>query len=296
MNPIMKPILWLDTEHTKHAGSSVHPEHPRRCVAILQMLEEWPSMPFQLQTRADAAEKDATFESKTRPWKGQGDNYYTAYTPDLLVRAKCMIQQAVDTLQGMSFVFVRPPGHHAAADGKAAGFCHQNNAWIAVERLKSRGLNRIAIFDWDAHHGDGTEDCLMASGYTDVRFCSTHAFGADVYPGTGAAFENEQILNLPLDVGTSARAYETVFQERVVPFLKAGDPQAIIVSAGYDAHEEDPMGLLKLQDSTYRYMSVVLKTIGVPVLFLLEGGYQPDVLARCVKETLKPWSEIPARI
>jgi acetoin utilization deacetylase AcuC-like enzyme len=275
----------------------MHPEHPRRCSAIMEAITSWSKADaFHIIERTDAVEKDMTFKGGVRPWKTKGDNYYTAYTTNLLARAKDMIRQAADRIlidyhlvHNMTFVFVRPPGHHATADGTAAGFCHQNNAWIAVEHLKSRGLNRIAIFDWDAHHGDGTEDCLMASGYTDVRFCSTHAFGPHVYPGTGAAFENQQILNLPLAVGTDAAAYETVFQERVLPFLKGGHPEVILISAGYDAHEDDPMGLLKLKDSTYRMMSESLKALGVPVLFLLEGGYQPDVLARCVRETLDVW-------
>jgi acetoin utilization deacetylase AcuC-like enzyme len=149
------------------------------------------------------------------------------------------------------------------------------------------GYERVGILDWDAHHGDGTEVCVEKGGDTNIRFCSIHAFGKGVFPGTGARKRTEQVLNVPVSVNTDAATYLDAFRSLVLPFLAGVD--ALIVSAGYDGHEKDPMGLLRLQESTYVEMASDLKEMGCPLLFLLEGGYRPDVLAACVEATLKPW-------
>jgi acetoin utilization deacetylase AcuC-like enzyme len=228
-----------------------------------------------------------------------------------------MIEEACATLISnkgscdCAFVLIRPPGHHSDNTGSAEGFCHQNNAWIAATLFQAYGLSNITILDWDAHHGDGTESYVKELGTenNNIRFCSLHAYGPDVYPGTGAELMTPTLLNVPLPVGTRTRTYMKYFHNIVMPWLnkpgigaKASDsnysvgsltsnriPGVIIVSAGYDGHREDPMELLGLDESAFKEMSAELKKFGCPVLFLLEGGYNPEVLGSCVKATLEPW-------
>jgi acetoin utilization deacetylase AcuC-like enzyme len=203
-----------------------------------------------------------------------------------------MIEEATRALAlhttNCAFVCIRPPGHHANSKGIATGFCHQNNVWIAIQSLKNQGFHSIGVFDWDAHHGDGTEDCVRSAADPNIRFVSMHAFGLDIFPGTGL-YQSDTILNIPLKVGTDSETYVGHFAGSVIPFLAKGKPDILIISAGYDGHEKDPMGLLQLREQTYTYMSGQLKSLNCPVLFLLEGGYSPAVLASCVVATLKPW-------
>jgi acetoin utilization deacetylase AcuC-like enzyme len=114
-----------------------------------------------------------------------------------------------------------------------------------------------------------------------------HAYGDGIYPGTGANSEDSHVMNIALPRNTRADAYIHMFKSKVLPYI--GKPDVIIISAGYDAHYRDPMMLMKLRSSTYRQMSEAIHAIGCPVLFILEGGYAPDVLAECVGETLAPW-------
>jgi acetoin utilization deacetylase AcuC-like enzyme len=276
--------VWIDLEHKKHETRGHHPEDPRRLGPVLNAIRD---LPITLHVRDDPVLKDLDF----MPRHTGGDMYWTPYTKDLLKRGREMIEEACATLlsrrEGCAFVLIRPPGHHSDNTGSAEGFCHQNNAWIAATLFESAGLSNITILDWDAHHGDGTESYIKASGTDTIRFCSLHAYGPNVYPGTGAELMTPTLLNVPLPVGTRTRTYMKYFQTTVVPWIKK--PDVIIVSAGYDGHREDPMELLGLDESAYKEMSAELKKFGCPVLFLLEGGYNPEVLGTCVKATLDPW-------
>ena len=290
----MKPTLWIDIEQTVHHGSAMHPESPDRIVAIRKLLHRFHKSQIILHELDDPIPRIAEPIASHTWFLDNGDTYCTPYTAQLLERGRDMIQAATRDLAlgstNCSFVFIRPPGHHANSKGVASGFCHQNNVWIAVEQLKKQGFHNIGIFDWDAHHGDGTEDCVRANGDPNVRFASMHAYGPNVYPGTGGHDSSTAtILNVPLPVGTTSEAYVGHFHTLVLPFLAAGKPDIIIISAGYDGHEKDPMALLQLRENTYAHMSDQLRGLDCPVLFLLEGGYNPTVLASCVEATLKPW-------
>jgi acetoin utilization deacetylase AcuC-like enzyme len=273
-------------EHVKHETRGHHPETPRRLGPVLNALKD---LPIMLHIREDPVIRDLTF----RPRQAKGDMYWTPYTTDLLKRGKEMIEEACATLMsnkgGCAFVLIRPPGHHSDNTGSAEGFCHQNNAWIGATFFQNCGFSNITILDWDAHHGDGTESYVKELGKenNNIRFCSLHAYGPDVYPGTGAELMTPTLLNVPLPVGTRTRSYMKYFHNIVMPWLNK--PEVIIVSAGYDGHREDPMELLGLDESAYKEMSAELKKFGCPVLFLLEGGYNPEVLGSCVKATLEPW-------
>jgi acetoin utilization deacetylase AcuC-like enzyme len=162
-----------------------------------------------------------------------------------------------------------------------------------VRKLHVLGKYKIGIYDWDVHHGDGTEHNIeRASGpeYDSIRFVSTHAYGHGIFPGTGAYKKTQRILDLPLPKKTSGSMFFTTFKNEVVPFLKTGgDLDILIVSAGYDAHRNDPMELMRLETEIYGHMAKTFQSFHVPILFLLEGGYSPSALADSVLETLKPF-------
>lgn len=282
--------LWVDMGHETHGSGTAHPEHPGRLGPILTLFETLPVRIVRWEEDVPVI-RDPAYTGK-KEWITKGDTYTTAYTADLLVRGKRMIEEAIEAMKSLevvSFVLVRPPGHHTNAEGLATGFCHQNNIWVAVQTLKAQGRGRILILDWDAHHGDGTEDCVLKGGYEDVRFCSLHAYGQDVYPGSGEAVNTRQILNIPFDVGTESDAYMERFNDTVMPWILNEMPEVLLVSAGYDGHKKDPMNLLHLDEQTYERMSIQLRSLGCPVLFLLEGGYNPSVLGPCIRATLRPF-------
>jgi acetoin utilization deacetylase AcuC-like enzyme len=286
----MKPIVWLDTEQGVHKGDPCHPESPLRIVAIQAALQSLLSI--HLYQRSDPIPRILEPASSHCWTLEDGDTYSTPYTSALLERGTLMIEEATRALAlhttNCAFVCIRPPGHHANSKGVATGFCHQNNVWIAIQSLKNQGFHSIGVFDWDAHHGDGTEDCVRSAADPNIRFVSMHAFGPGIFPGTGL-YQSDTILNIPLKEGTDSETYVGHFTGSVLPFLAKGNPDILIISAGYDGHEKDPMGLLQLREQTYTYMSGQLKSLTCPVLFLLEGGYNPEVLASCVVATLKPW-------
>lgn len=284
---ILKPIIYHSSAHIGHVCPHSHPEDPQRVISIVRKLLEC-TKKFVFRTFASGPECEFKGE-----WSMiDGDTYVTNATPAVLQTSRNMIRDAVADIVGgahCGFVLCRPPGHHASVD-KPGGFCLENNAWYAVERLVSRGVRNICIYDFDVHHGDGTERCVRAATapqYNQVRFVSTHAYGKGIFPGTGAASRDSKVLNIPLKRGTGVTPYMKCFREEVLPFI--AKPEVLIVSAGYDAHQDDPMKLMNLTTDTYRYISEELKNIGSPILFLLEGGYNPDVLAKCVFASLQPW-------
>jgi acetoin utilization deacetylase AcuC-like enzyme len=276
--------IYHSKSHQAHAWIEPHPENPLRVENIIKVL-----MPSIKSGNAILHSfRDCKGLGEGRAWMLEdGDTYVTDSTSDVLLVTKEMISAAAKDLVDCSFVMCRPPGHHASV--APSGFCHENNAWFAATELTKKGLKNICIFDMDAHHGDGTEACVRLGRheYEGVRFVSTHAFGKGIYPGTGDACSEKRILNLPLSRRTGPYIYLKVLQNDVIPFI--GKPDVLIVSAGYDTHIEDPMKLMNLKTHTYGQIGKALKNIGVPILFLLEGGYNTSVLGDCVKETLTPW-------
>ncbi len=187
------------------------------------------------------------------------------------------------------FALLRPPGHHAERD-MALGFCLFNNVAILARYLKQRhGLDKIAILDWDVHHGNGTQHTFEQD--PSVLYISVHQY--PYYPGTGAASETGvgrgagATLNIPVPAGAHDARYERAFAEQIMPALSAFKPECLIVSAGFDAHRDDPLADINLSTSMYGWMTARVQEVaeqyaGGRVLSVLEGGYHLQRLGECV--------------
>jgi len=195
---------------------------------------------------------------------------------------------------GAAFVCTRPPGHHAERD-RAMGFCLFNNIAIAARRLQEKhGLGRVLIVDWDVHHGNGTQH-LFEDDPT-VFYFSVHQY--PFYPGTGSARETGRgrgagfTRNCPMPAGAGDGEYTRVFREVLVPEIDRVQPEAILISAGFDAHRADPLAGMSLSEDGYAGMTSILKAsadkhCGGRIISLLEGGYDLTALGASVEAHLR---------
>jgi acetoin utilization deacetylase AcuC-like enzyme len=192
-----------------------------------------------------------------------------------------------------ALVLVRPPGHHAEAD-RAMGFCLYSNIAVGAAYARSRGCARVAIVDYDVHHGNGTQ----AIFYEDptVLFVSSHQW--PFYPGTGAAGETGRgagegfTLNLPLDVGAKDDEIEKKYAEQVIPAVRAFKPDLLMVSAGFDAHELDPLGQLRMTTEGFSRLTKMLVELADElcdgrVVLVTEGGYDLGALSQCLTAVIQ---------
>lgn len=202
---------------------------------------------------------------------------------------------AVDSaLDGTSaFAVARPPGHHAGS-GYAMGFCILNHAAVAARYARSRGAGRVAILDWDVHHGNGTQDIFYGNG--DVLYLSVHQ--SPFYPGTGAAREvgkedgRGRTVNVPLPRGSGEEEYGAVFEGVFSPVLREFRPEIIIVSAGFDSNAADPIGGMRLSSESFGRFAAWITALSreieaAPPALILEGGYNLEALSESVAATIK---------
>ena len=216
--------------------------------------------------------------------------------PSQALRAAGAVCSAVDALiEGnalRAFCAVRPPGHHATRD-QPMGFCLFNNVAVGAAQALARGVDRVAIVDFDVHHGNGTQ----AAFYEDptVLYVSSHQF--PYYPGTGAADEIGRgagrgfTLNLPMDAGSTDADFARLYEARVVPALDAFRPDVLLVSAGYDAHELDPLAGMRMTAHGFTWLVSLLddaanRLCGRRLALVTEGGYHLDALRECLDATV----------
>ncbi len=286
-----------------HDMGSWHPESPARLRAIDDRLHaahlfdhlahhEAPRVQrAQLLRVHDAAYVD--FIEASSPEHGvralDADTSMNPHTLSAALRAAGGAAMAVDLVMGddtaNAFVACRPPGHHATRR-RAMGFCIFNNVAVAAaQALDVHGLERVAIVDFDVHHGNGTEDIFRDDPR--VMLCST--FQHPYYPYSGADSGNDHIINVPLPAMTDGKGFRAAVQREWIPALERHQPQLVFVSAGFDAHRDDPLAYLQLVDEDYRWVTELLVDIaerfaGGRVVSTLEGGYNTDALGRCVVE------------
>lgn len=295
----MKITVLTHADCIAHDPGKGHPENPMRLAGITNALDNEPLKASLISGEAVLGTDEQVLLAHSQfhldnvrakaPQKGSASlDPDTHMSPDSLnaalraVGATCLGVDLLMTGKAESvFCATRPPGHHATSD-RAMGFCLFNQVAIAaIHARKKRDIERVAIVDFDVHHGNGTQD--IARGRDGIFFISTHQ--SPLYPGSGMVEENldSNILNVPLPGGTGHRTYKKVFTEQVLPALEAWQPQLLLVSAGFDAHQGDPLAGMALTDDTYYWLGQQLQEIAGKycegrLLSTLEGGYNLGIL------------------
>jgi acetoin utilization deacetylase AcuC-like enzyme len=291
--------LYTHPACLEHDPGPGHPESPARLKAVLAALDrdrfaaldrvEAPRASRAALERVHAPAHVARILASA-PAEGSvrldEDTVMSPGSAEAALRAAGAVTAAVDAaLDGSAsraFCAVRPPGHHATAD-QAMGFCLFNNiAVAAAHALAEHGLERVAIADFDVHHGNGTQDIFAHEPR--VLFASSHQ--SPLYPGSGSADETGlgNLLNAPLPPGTGSQAFRRTWEDVLLPRLDAFRPQLLLVSAGFDAHRADPLAQLQLETDDYAWLTARLLEIARAhasgrIVSTLEGGYDLDALA-----------------
>lgn len=295
----------------RHDMGAGHPECPARIQAIEDQLIASGLMPFLDRQEAPSATVEQLqrvhgsdyVESIFRASPREGLVYLDAdtamnpYTLEAALHAAGAAVKGVDLVMSNEaanvFCNIRPPGHHAGRNS-AAGFCIFNNVAVAAAHaLEHHGLSRVAIADFDVHHGNGTDEIFHDDGR--VMLCST--FRHPYYPYAGANSGNEHIINVPLAAGATGEVFRAAVTGHWLPALEQFKPQLLLISAGFDAHREDDMGGLALGDADYSWITVILKDIAKRhaqgrIVSSLEGGYELHALGRSAATHIKILSEL----
>jgi acetoin utilization deacetylase AcuC-like enzyme len=267
----------------------LHPtgDHPERPERILRLLERFPSFEQGSAATQDQIERVHSAEH-VQAVAGLGQDALldadTPAGPTTWEAASLAAGCAIRAVELRRFALVRPPGHHAL-EARAMGFCIFNNVAVAARFAQAElGLERVAIVDFDVHHGNGTEAIFREDA--SVLFVSLHQW--PFYPGTGGpGTSDEHTLNLPLSAGSGDGEYLQAFTDRVEPVVHAFDPQIVLVSAGFDAHVDDPLSEMEVTSSGFRELARRCAALGPRTAVVLEGGYNLETLPGLVEAALE---------
>lgn len=304
----MKTALITHPDCLEHEVPPGHPERPDRLREILKLLDT-PEFAGLVRREAPRAGLEAVIrvhsEDHVRglldsiPKSGfvrlDSDTMASPGSGEAALRAAGAVVLAIDMVMAgeieNAFCAVRPPGHHATPS-ESMGFCLFNN--VAIGALHARaihGLKRVAVVDFDVHHGNGTQDIFTAD--PELFYASTHQW--PLYPGTGRPGETgieHNVLNLPLTPGASGKEFRRAFETALMPALTEFRPDFLIISAGFDAHRADPLAQLQLEEADFGWATEVLcavarKLCNGRVVSALEGGYDLEATARSARAHLR---------
>jgi acetoin utilization deacetylase AcuC-like enzyme len=295
----MTTFLYTHPACLDHDPGRHHPESPARLQTVLAALDDPEFAPLERREAPEAAREDLLRVHPRRQVEGilaavpktghvgvDADTVLSPASGAAALRAAGAVSAAVDAVVAKeadnAFCAVRPPGHHAEPQ-RAMGFCLFNNAAIGALRAREvHGLARVAVVDFDVHHGNGTQAAFEADG--SLFYASTHQY--PLYPGTGAASETGvgNIVNVPLRPMAGSSQFRLGMTQRILPALDAFRPELVIVSAGFDAHRNDPLAQLMLEEADYTWVTEKLLEIADRhaagrLVATLEGGYNLSALA-----------------
>jgi acetoin utilization deacetylase AcuC-like enzyme len=298
----MTTLLVSHTSFLDHDTGPHHPESPARLKSVLKGLDQ---AAFAGLTRMEARPATAAEVALAHPGpyldhleaaipaqglsQLDGDTVVSPGSGDAMTRAAGAVIQAVDAVAGKeaanAFCAVRPPGHHAESE-RPMGFCLINNVAVGALHARAvRGFQRVAVIDIDVHHGNGTQEIFWHDA--NAFYASTHQF--PFYPGSGARRErgaHNNVVNVPLAAGSGSDVFRGGLNDEILPALTAFRPDFIFISAGFDAHKDDPLGGLALSETDFAWataaiMNVAKSVCGGRVVSVLEGGYNLDALKDC---------------
>jgi acetoin utilization deacetylase AcuC-like enzyme len=303
------PVAWISHPACAlHRIGHDHPESPRRLQAIEDRLLARGWMDFFQRHEAPQASRSALERAHTAAHVDEvlrhrhigprivavdGDTAYGEHTVEAALHAAGAGLLGVDLLlQGraqLAFCAVRPPGHHAER-AQAMGFCFFNNVAVAAAHALARGLDSVAILDFDLHYGNGTADIFQ----DDPRVLLLSTYQHPLYPHWRGIAHARNLVDVPLRAHSDGAAFRQAVVEYWLPALERQRPQMILVSAGFDAHAADPLGDLRLREADFQWVGALIRDIADTtaqgrVLATLEGGYDVDALARSVEAFLTPF-------
>jgi acetoin utilization deacetylase AcuC-like enzyme len=282
MGHLIKSVVWSHLDHLMPAAATpeqIQLVHPSEYCAMI---------------RSRCSAGDMILDG--------GDTHVCVRSYDVALLAAGAVLQAIDAVMAdtfsSAFCAVRPPGHHAETS-TAMGFCLFNNVAIGARYAQNRyRISRVAIVDWDVHHGNGTQEIFY--GDDSVLYVSLHQY--PFYPGTGADDEEGRgkgkgaTVNCPLPAGSDEAAYLKALESKVLPALNHFKPELLLISAGFDAHRDDPLAQMELTDESFSTFTAMMKSVaalhaGGRIVSVLEGGYHLAALARSVESHLTALTE-----